>query len=180
MRKTPRAPLSPEAAAVISAFSLSRRTLMRGTVASSALVAAGGLLAACGTQGQTQTADSCVSEDLSAGEKTLVFSNWPLYVDVDESDKSKRPTLDAFTARTGIAVTYNEDINDNNEFFGKVQNQLAGCQPTGRDLMVLTDWMGARLIGLGWLQKLDTSKLPNVQANLLSSLRNRGFDPAGE
>ncbi|GAB7048307.1 ABC transporter substrate-binding protein [Catenuloplanes indicus] len=175
MRKSPRAPLSPEASAVLSAFAVSRRTLMRGALASSALA-----LTACGTQGQQQSEDTCVSEDLSGTEKKLSFSNWPLYLDVDAQDESKHPTLDAFTAQTGIAVTYTEDINDNNEFFGKVQNQLAGCQPTNRDIVVLTDWMGARLIRLGWLQKLDVSKLPNVQANLLSSLRNRAFDPAGE
>ncbi|MDP9799496.1 spermidine/putrescine transport system substrate-binding protein [Catenuloplanes nepalensis] len=175
MRKPPRAPLSPEASAVLSAFAVSRRTLLGGTLAASALA-----LAACGTQGRQQTSDTCVSEDVSTTEKTLSFSNWPLYLDVAEGDESKHPTLDAFTAQTGIAVTYNEDINDNNEFFGKVQNQLAGCQPTDRDIMVLTDWMGARLIRLGWLQKLDVSKLPNVRANLLSSLRDRAFDPAGE
>jgi spermidine/putrescine transport system substrate-binding protein len=180
MRKTPRAPMSPEASAVISALALSRRTLMRGTLASSALVAAGGVLAACGTEGQTQTTESCVSEDRSATEKTLAFSNWPLYIDVDDADQSKRPTLDAFTARSGIAVTYTEDINDNNEFFGKVQNQLASCQPTDRDLIVLTDWMAARLIRLGWLQKLDRARMPAVEKNLLPSLRNRSFDPAGE
>ncbi|MDR7279205.1 polyamine ABC transporter substrate-binding protein [Catenuloplanes atrovinosus] len=180
MRKSPRAPLSPEASAVISAFSLSRRTLMRGALGSSALAATGGALAACGTKGQTQTAETCVSEDRSGTEKTLVFSNWPLYVDVDADDESKRPTLEAFTARSGIAVTYNEDINDNNEFFGKVQNQLAGCQPTDRDIIVLTDWMSARLIRLGWVQKLDRAKIPAVEKNLLSSLRNRSFDPANE
>ncbi len=177
MRRT----VSPEASAIIATLSLSRRTLMRGTLASSALVAAGGALAACGTKGQTQTAESCVSEDLSGTEKTLAFSNWPLYIDVDENDESKRPTLDAFTAKSGIAVTYTEDINDNNEFFGKVQNQLAGCQSTGRDLIVLTDWMAARLNRLGWLQKLDRAKMPAVEKkNLLAALRNRSFDPAGE
>ncbi|WP_244162154.1 polyamine ABC transporter substrate-binding protein [Micromonospora eburnea] len=79
-----------------------------------------------------------------------------------------------------MQVTYTEDVNDNNEFFGKVQNQLAGCQSTGRDLMVLTDWMASRMIRLGWLQKLDRSKLPNVEANLLPSLRNVSFDPDRE
>ena len=130
-------------------------------------VAAGGALAACGTEGSKQTEASCVSEDLSATEKKLVFSNWPLYIDVDEKDESKRPTLDAFAADSGIEVTYNEDINDNNEFFGKIQNQLAACQSIERDIIVLTDWMAARLIRLGWVQKLDTANLPNVEKNLL-------------
>jgi spermidine/putrescine transport system substrate-binding protein len=178
MRKIPRT-LSPEAAAVLSA-GLSRRTLMRGAFAGGAFVAAGGALSACGTKGTSQTEASCVSEDTSATDKKLIFSNWPLYIDVDENDEKKRPTLDAFAADSGIQVTYNEDINDNNEFFGKVQNQLSACQPTERDLIVLTDWMAARLIRLGWVQKLDRAKLPNVEKNLLQTLRGRSWDKSGE
>ncbi|MFG2098999.1 spermidine/putrescine ABC transporter substrate-binding protein [Micromonospora echinaurantiaca] len=155
---------------------LTRRGLLTGTLGSAALLAAGGALAGCGTKGAQQTEADCVSEDLSGTEKKLAFSNWPQYMDVDEKDESKRPTLDAFIAKSGIAVTYTEDVNDNNEFFGKVQNQLAACQATERDIMVLTDWMAARMIRLGWIQKLDKSKLPNVEANLLSSLRGRSFD----
>ncbi|MGW0506449.1 extracellular solute-binding protein [Micromonospora sp. NPDC003241] len=155
---------------------LTRRGLLTGTLGSAALLAAGGTLAGCGTPGAQQTEAGCVSEDLSGTEKTLAFSNWPQYMDVDDDDASKRPSLDKFVTDTGIQVTYTEDVNDNNEFFGKVQNQLAACQGTGRDVMVLTDWMAARMIRLGWIQRLDKSKLPNVEANLLPSLRNRPFD----
>ncbi|TDC82369.1 spermidine/putrescine ABC transporter substrate-binding protein [Micromonospora sp. KC606] len=156
---------------------LSRRGLFTGTLSSAALLAAGGVLAGCGTRAATQTEEGCTSEDRSATEKKLAFANWPQYMDVEESDPSKRPTLDAFVARTGIQVTYTEDINDNNEFFGKVQNQLASCQSIDRDIIVLSDWMSARMIRLGWIQKLDPAKVPNVTANLLPSLLNRSFDP---
>ncbi|MGC3859751.1 ABC transporter substrate-binding protein [Micromonospora chersina] len=155
---------------------LTRRGLLTGTLGSAALLATAGTLAGCGTKGAQQTEAGCKSDDLSATEKKLAFSNWPQYMDVDEKDESKRPTLDEFIKKSGIQVTYTEDVNDNNEFFGKVQNQLAGCQTTGRDVMVLTDWMAARMIRLGWIQKLDKAKLPNVEANLLPSLRNRSFD----
>ncbi len=180
MRNRKRPPLSPEAAALLSLTPLSRRTMMRGAVASGALLAAGGALAACGTEGAQQTEATCVSDDLSSTEKTIAFSNWPQYIDVDENDESKRPTLEAFQAQSGIAVTYTEDINDNNEFFGKVQNQLAACQTTERDIIVLTDWMTARMIRLGWVQKLDKAKMPNVEKNLLKSLRGRPFDKNDE
>ncbi|MCM0674957.1 spermidine/putrescine ABC transporter substrate-binding protein [Micromonospora phytophila] len=153
-----------------------RRGLLTGTLGSAALLAAGGSLAGCGTKAATQTETGCVSEDLSGTEKKLAFSNWPQYMDVDEKDESKRPTLDEFITKSGIQVTYTEDVNDNNEFFGKVQNQLGACQGTDRDIIVLTDWMAARMIRLGWIQKLDKSKMPNVEANLLPSLRNRSFD----
>ncbi|WP_262286613.1 spermidine/putrescine ABC transporter substrate-binding protein [Micromonospora sp. MA102] len=155
---------------------LTRRGLLTGTLGSATLLATAGTLAGCGTKGAQQTEAGCKSDDLSATEKKLAFSNWPQYMDVDEKDESKRPSLDAFVKKSGIQVTYTEDVNDNNEFFGKVQNQLAGCQTTGRDIMVLTDWMAARMIRLGWIQKLDKAKLPNVEANLLPSLRNRSFD----
>jgi spermidine/putrescine transport system substrate-binding protein len=151
---------------------LPRRTLLRGAVAGAGLAA----LAGCGTSGTKQTEASCTSDDLSPTEKKLIFSNWPLYIDVDSKDKAKRPTLDEFTVKTGIQVSYTEDINDNNEFFGKIRNQLSGCQSIGRDLIVLTDWMAARLVRLGWVQKLDTNTIPNVEANLLESLRGRAWD----
>lgn len=144
------------------------------------VVAAGGALAACGTEGTKQTEASCVSDDLSSSEKKLAFSNWPQYMDVDENDESKRPTLEAFQSSTGIQVTYTEDVNDNDEFFGKVRNQLANCQSTGRDIFVLTDWMAGRVIRLGWIQKLDKAAIPNVQANLLQSLRGRPIDKNDE
>jgi spermidine/putrescine transport system substrate-binding protein len=155
---------------------LSRRAVVRGGV----LLAAGAALSACGTKGTKQTEASCVSSDASASEKKLVFSNWPLYIDVDEKDESKHPTIDAFAAKSGIAVTYNEDINDNNEFFGKVQNQLSTCQSIDRDIVVFTDWMAARLVRFGWMQKLDRAKLPNVEKNLLPSLRGRSWDKTGD
>ena len=173
-------PLSPEAKALLAASRLSRRTLMRGAAASGALVTAGGLLTACGTEGTAQSADSCVSEDTSSTDKKLAFSNWPQYMDVDEKDESKHPSLLGFQDSSGIQVTYTEDVNDNDEFFGKVQNQLSGCQSTDRDIFVLTDWMAGRLIRLGWLQKLNKGNLPNVQANLLRSLRARSFDKNDE
>ncbi len=179
MRNPSRPPLSPEAAAVLNATGLSRRTLMRGLFAGGAFMATGGALAACGTKPAKKSEAekaACTATDVSATEKKLNFSNWPLYVDVDEKDETKRPTLDAFTAKTGIAVTYNEDVNDNNEFFGKVRNQLQACQSIDRDIMVLTDWMASRVVGLGWAQSFDNTKTPNFTKNALATLKNRAWD----
>ena len=152
----------------------SRRGFLRGRGVSALAVSGGGLLAACGTEGTTQTTETCTVEDLSASEKVLNFSNWPLYI--DEKGK-KLPTLNDFEKQTGIDVTYNTDVNDNNQFFAKVRNQLGACESTGRDLFVLTDWMAARMIGLGWIQELDHGNLPNVDANLSESLREPSWDP---
>jgi len=153
---------------------LSRRGFLRGAGGSAMAVTASGLLVACGTEATKQTAETCTSTDLSESEQELVFSNWPLYV--DEKGKSY-PTLDTFESESGIQVTYNTDVNDNNQFFAKVRNQLGACEPTGRDIIVLTDWMAARMIGLGWIQELDMSAMPNVEANLTDSLREPSWDP---
>ncbi|WP_344131882.1 spermidine/putrescine ABC transporter substrate-binding protein [Luedemannella flava] len=159
---------------------MSRRTLMRGTAAAGALAALGGSLAACGTKGTKQTEATCVSTDNSATEKTLAFSNWPLYIDVDEKDETKRPSLIGFEQATGIKVTYAEDINDNNEFFGKINKQLGACQSIDRDVIVMTDWMAGKLVRLGWMQKLDKANLPNVAAHLSSFLKAPSWDPNDE
>lgn len=180
MRPSSRKPLSPEAAAVLSAFPVSRRTLMRGTAAVGALTALGGSLAACGTKGTKQTEATCVSEDRSATEKTLAFSNWPLYIDVDEKDESKHPSLVAFEQASGIKVTYAEDINDNNEFFGKINKQLGACESIDRDIITMTDWMAGKLVRLGWMQKLDKANLPNVAAHLAPFLKSPSWDPQNE
>jgi spermidine/putrescine transport system substrate-binding protein len=58
-----------------------------------------------------------------------------------------------------------------------VQNQLGDCQPINRDIIVLTDWMAARMVDLGWLQKLDHANLPNVDANLVANLQSPDWDP---
>jgi spermidine/putrescine transport system substrate-binding protein len=159
---------------------VSRRTVLRGLSLSALGLSGGGLLTACGTPAAKQSEQQCVSTDQSSTQKTLNFSNWPSYM--DEADqkvngKTVLPTLAAFEKKSGIKVIYTADVNDNAEFYAKVKDQLGACQPTGRDLFVLTDWMAARMIGLGWIQKLDHAGVPNVDANLLASLKAPAWDP---
>jgi len=155
------------------ASGVGRRSFLRGASLSALAVGVPGLLSACGTEPQTQTEDSCTTEDLSADEKVLVFANWPAYMD-EKGDRL--PTLEAFEKQSGIDVSYDTIINDNNDFFGKVKNQLGACEPSGQDIIVLTDWMAARMVGLGWIQELDQGNLPNVTANLKESLRAPSWD----
>lgn len=165
----------------LGARGVSRRGFLRGASISALALGSPSLLAACGTEGAKQTAAECVSEDLSASEKMLNFSNWPEYIDVetkkvDGKRQTVIPSLMQFEEQTGIKVTYNTDVNDNAEFFAKVRNQLGACEPIGRDIIVLTDWMAARMVGLGWIQELDHGNMPNVDANLLANLRSPGWD----
>jgi spermidine/putrescine transport system substrate-binding protein len=110
--------------------------------------------------------------------KTLTFSNWPLYIDVDPKTH-RHPSLDQFTKRYGVKVNYIEDINDNASFFGKIQAQLARGQSIGRDIIVMTDSSPypALLIQKGWVEKLDKSAIPNIK-NLRPQLRHPAWDPS--
>jgi spermidine/putrescine transport system substrate-binding protein len=156
--------------------SLSRRSLLRASAGGALAVGGLGALSACGIPAAGKTQGGVSAEDHSAKEKTINFSNWTEYMDVDDSEKH-HPTLDAFTQRTGIKVKYTEDINDNVEFFGKIKPQLAAGQDTGRDLIVVTDWLAARLIRFGWVQKLNASNLPHAFTNLSDQFRNPDWDP---
>ncbi|MFI2706406.1 spermidine/putrescine ABC transporter substrate-binding protein [Nocardioides sp. CER28] len=124
-----------------------------------------------------QDPTSCRATDRSATDKRLVVSNWPAYIDEDDPKNNVTSTLTDFQKRYGIDVNYVADVNDNNEFFAKVKNQLGACQSTGRDMFMLTDWMAARMIGMGWIQKFDKAKVPNLDKNLISSLQGVGWDP---
>ncbi|MGI5458378.1 ABC transporter substrate-binding protein [Streptomyces sp. CA-249302] len=158
------------------AAATSRRSLLRASAGGA--LALGGLatLSGCGIPAAGKTSGGVSADDHSAKEKVVNFSNWPEYIDVDDSEKH-HPTLDQFRKRTGITVKYTEDINDNDEFFGKIQPQLAAGQDTGRDIIVLTDWLAARMIRLGYVQKLDASNLPHAFANLSDQFRSPDWDP---
>jgi spermidine/putrescine transport system substrate-binding protein len=164
-KKVSKKDLSPEARAIINS-QVTRRGLIAGTGA----VGAAGLLAACGSGGS----DSAGGGD--AG--TVRWGNWPLYLDYDE-DTKKYPTLEAFSAESGIAAKYFEDYNDNDEFYGKVQAQLKLNEDIGYDLVTPTDWMAARWIRLGYAQKFDLGNIPN-KSNILDSLSSPSFDPNRE
>jgi spermidine/putrescine transport system substrate-binding protein len=156
---------------------LTRLELLRRSVLGGAALTIPGLLAACGGSGgiegagtTTAAATTATSEKLA---KTLTISNWPYYIDIV---KKRHPTLDQFKAKYGVTVKYIEDVNDNDSYFGKVQAPLRQGQSIGRDIMVLTDWMAARMVRLGWLSPLDDAAIPN-KANLEDGLAHPSWDP---
>lgn len=175
-RPTRPADLSPAARALLQA-GLSRRRFLRSTGLGGAALVGGGLLSACGSDpGGATSGDNGEVEDRSDEDMTLNFSNWQLYIDVDDEDANLRPTLDQFTEETGIAVSYTEDINDNDSFYARISPQLRAGQDTGRDLICLTDWMAARLIRQEFVQELDEENIPDVRANLIEALRSPSWD----
>ena len=84
------------------------------------------------------------------------------------------PMLEKFTAATREStVTYQEDINDNAEFFGRIQPDLAAGNSTGYDLITPRDWMVERLIRLGYLQPLDKSTAAQLRGQCESDILPR-------
>jgi len=149
---------------------ITRRQLIQRGAAGITILSLPGLLAACGGGGGGGGGTS----------ETLRFANWQLYIDIDEKTK-KSPTLEQFTAETGIKVDYFEEINSNDEYFGKIQGPLSKGQGIDREIIVLTD--NSRYPGLmvdeGWLEKLDKDKIPNF-SNLIDAQLSPSFDPERE
>jgi spermidine/putrescine transport system substrate-binding protein len=133
-------------------------------VAALALAACGSDLGGGGREGEVTTAEA---EGEASGDLTI--SNWPFYIDKD--------TVPEFEDETGLKVKYTEDVNDNNEFFAKLQPNLQEGDSAGRDIVVVTDWMAKKMYDLGYLQNLDKEAIPTVEENLTSSLQSPSFDP---
>ena len=100
------------------------------------------------------------------------FSNWPLYID--------KKVLKTFDKRYGGHVKYVEDINDNDEFYGKVRQQLQADQSIGRDIVVLTDPMAASGCATATCEPLDKKNMPNVVNNLVDNLKSVPYDKKRE
>ena len=145
------------------------KALGLGVVALGAAVA----LAACGGGGGieggggSEKVETVKYQPPPSGDLTI--SNWPLYID--------KNTVSNFDKATGVHTTYIEDINDNQEFFAKMQPLLAKGQSGGRSMFVMTDWMAKKMYDLGYLQNLDKAGFPNVTANLRDDLQHPDFDP---
>jgi spermidine/putrescine transport system substrate-binding protein len=158
---------------------LTRRRLMQRGAAGALSVSALAYLAACGTDdpgGGGGGGDSKEQETIAKGEigSEIYVANWPLYIEED------RGTLKDFQKEVGPKVKYVEEINDNTEFFGKVRQQYDRGDSGGRDIHVVTDWMAARMIRLGYVQKFDKTQIPNAEQNLISRLQSPPFDPKRE
>jgi spermidine/putrescine transport system substrate-binding protein len=153
---------------------LTRRRLMQRGAAGALGLSALAYLAACGprTGGALQSAGE-ESDVIRKGKiaDSIYFANWPLYID------EKRETLKKFQEEYGTKVKYVEEINDNQEFFGKVRQQYAQGDSGGRDIHVVTDWMAGRMIRLGYVQRFDPAQMITAQQNLIDRLRTPSFDP---
>ena len=165
-RNLPEDPIIRELVQHARAAQLSRRALLGGAVGGAVALS----LAACAPGEQALVA----AEDISATDPTVNWANWPLYL--DEDDNGNYPTLEAFTAASGIAANYLVEVDDNNSYFAKVKDQLALGQDIGADTVCLTEWMVSRWIRRGWTQAFNLDNIPN-HANVVAELLNPDFDP---
>jgi spermidine/putrescine transport system substrate-binding protein len=131
-------------------------------------------LAACGGGGGGGGGDSSEATTAKAGpvKGDLTISNWPGYI-----DPGKEGTVAEFEKETGVNLKYIEDVNDNNDFFGKLQPQLEQGESGGRSIFVVTDWMAKLMYDLGYLQEINPDDLPTVFENMVAGLRDPSFDP---
>ena len=173
--------------------SLTRRRFLQGT----ALAGFGAFLAACTGAATESSAPASVAIATAppvatpAGSPTpvpsptgpLKFANWPAYIDLTgkaydtgEYSPGSSPTIEQFKKKYGVAVDYEEKIEDNKIFYATIQPQLQAGSPTGWDIIVITDWLAAKVISKGWAEQIDHGDVPNAVANLQDALKNQIWD----
>ena len=175
--------LTPALARGLTQRRLSRRNMLKIGGASVGALSMSQILAACagsdssGGGGGGGTAPAVNFDPAQAGT-TLNFTNWPLYID---KAHGTYPSLDKFKDETGITVTYSDEINGNDSFFGELLPQLQAGQDTGRDIIVITngEYLTA-LIANGWATELDSSRRPNFDKYAASWAKSPSYDPGNK
>src|SRR5919109_740881 len=139
-----------------------------------AAIAAAVGVAGCGTDEPSNGSGEKQAPVVKKGpvRGNLTIAQWPLYI-----DPGKKGTIAEFEKKSGVDVKYVEEINDNDQFFGKLRQQLERGDSGGRSMIVVSDWLAARMDKLGYLQHFDYSQLPNVKKNLIPALRHPAADP---
>lgn len=161
---------------------MSRRDLFRYAGVGAGSVSLAAILAACGGRpGQTTPTGTDTGSSIFAGQPTgtVNFGNWPLYIDKEKrADGIHFPSLELFTKETGIEINYTTPINDNAEFFGKIQPVLAAGQYTGYDIIAITngDTLN-QLLRLDWLVELPADMRPNFDQYASVAVRDPAYDP---
>jgi spermidine/putrescine transport system substrate-binding protein len=161
-------PMFKQLVSAIKSSQVTRRTALAGLGASATALT----LAACAPAATKK--ELTPAKDLSATEKSIIWHNWSLYM--DEDDAGNHPTLQKFEAQTGIKVEYKVEIDDNDTYFSKVQKQLAQGQDIGADVACPTEWMAAKWIQSGFVQKYDAANIPN-KVNLAPAYLGAAHDP---
>jgi spermidine/putrescine transport system substrate-binding protein len=141
-------------------------------------------LAACGVSGaaKVQPKGKALTNDVNAFWKgktktsEMNWAQWPLYIDVGKN-KSDHPSIDQFTAKTGIKVNYSEVIQDDSTFFAKVQPSLSAGQYSGYDVATITNGIYLdKFRELGLLVPLDHDYLKNFEKYAGAAYKKASYD----
>lgn len=151
----------------------SRRDFLRAAGGAAGLAALAPLVAACTSTGSGGGYGGDIDPVVSV-------ANWPLYLDRQRRPDGSfgRPSLELFTEETGIGVNYREVIPDAEEFFRDVQGWLAAGEPTGWDVMVITNGLTlTKLIELDYLEPLPFDRRPNFARHASDLVTDPAYDP---
>ena len=117
----------------------------------------------------------------------LKWANWTAYIDLvgaasdaGEYQPGSSPTIEQFKTKYNVEVDYEEKIDANESFVATIKPALVSGLATGWDLIVLTDWMAAKVISSGWAEKIDQANVPNCVANLRDALRGQTWDTGND
>ncbi len=177
---------------------LTRRRFLQGTT----LAGVAAFLAACSGSASSEsnapasvsipTAPPVSATPAAPGSPTppptptgpLKWAQWPAYIDLagaageaGEYKPGSSPTIEQFKKKYSVDVDYEEKIEDNKAFYATIQPQLQAGAPTGWDLIVVTDWLAAKIISKQWAEQIDQSTVPNCTANIRDALKGQVWDP---
>ncbi len=151
-----------------------RRALIAGGAVAGAAAIVGGVLALTGDGGSSDADEGGSEGGIGTGDSAVRILNWQAYIDPTEDGAVG--TADRFTEATGIAVTYNEDFNDNNEVYNRILAPILGTGGViDYDIICPTNWLAARLKTLGWIEPLPLDRIPN-RVNLEDRFLNQNWD----
>ncbi len=147
---------------------------IRGLVLALAVFGLALFAAACGGDDTVGGGSEEEAQTAQGGKATgqVTISNWPGYI-----DPGKEGTIAEFEEKSGLTVDYIEDVNDNNQFFGKMKPLLDQGQSGGRSMFVVTDWMAKQMHDLGYLQNIDYADVPTVSENISARAGESVADP---
>ena len=175
----------------------------RAFLQASSFAGAAAFLAACtGTSGESSAPGSIAiatappvatpSESLAptpipSPTGPLKFANWPAYIDLigkaaeeEKYSPGSSPTIEQFKEKYKVEVDYEEKIEANKGFYATIQPQLQAGTATGWDLIVVTDWLAAKIISKSWAEAIDKANVPNAVNNLVDDLKNQPWDTAND
>lgn len=172
---------------------LTRRSMLKGAGMGVAGFSLASFLAACGGDGETAGGGGGATgatgatgpfdiEEIYSGEPgpTVNFANWPFYIDQakDENGNVYNPSLALFEEQTGLSVNYEDVINSNEEFFGRLRPVLEAGDDTGWDIIVITNGrIFTALAKNDWVYPLDPGRRPNFDAHAASWAKDPFYDP---